>query len=643
MLLLQANRLSKSYDTDLILSNINIEVQSHERIALVGRNGSGKSTLLKIIAGETTYDSGTLTLSREVSLGYLEQNSQLHSEESLYNELLKVFQPLMKMEKELRQMEMQMADPEHFPTQKDYEKFLHQYDRLQITFTDRGGYTYEADIKSILNGLGFGEFPDDMSVNMLSGGQKTRLLLGKLLLIKPDLLILDEPTNHLDIETLTWLEDYLQHYPGALLIVSHDRYFLDRMVEKVYEISRGESKVFHSNYSKYLDQKAADYEREKKHYEKQQKEIADLKDFIQKNIVRASTTKRAQSRRKKLDKMVLLDQPLGNDPAARFSFDIQNQSGNDVLSVDALAIGYDQEHSISSNLSFAIRRGESVALVGKNGVGKTTLIKTIADHLPKLAGTLSLGSKVTIGYYDQEQSTLSNGKTVLHELWDDFPQTLEKDIRTVLGNFLFTGDDVLKPVSALSGGEKARLALAKLMMQKDNFLILDEPTNHLDLDSKEILESAIIDFPGTVLFVSHDRYFINRIATRVIELNPDGIQDYLGDYDYYIGKKAEQEELLKIEQEEIQSPTVKKSITDGKLAFEEEKKAKREERRKQRLIEEIEQRIEVLEEQIEKNQAHLLDPEIYNDRDKAQTINETLITSRQEVEQLMEEWTTLQL
>jgi len=643
MLLLQANRLSKSYDTDLILSNINIEVQSHERIALVGRNGSGKSTLLKIIAGKTTYDSGTLTRSKEVSLGYLEQNSQLHSEARLYNELLKVFQPLINMEKELRRMEIQMANPNHFPSQKDYEKFLHQYDQLQITFTDRGGYTYEADIKSILNGLGFGHFPDDMSVNMLSGGQKTRLLLGKLLLIKPDLLILDEPTNHLDIETLTWLEDYLQHYPGALLIVSHDRYFLDRIVEKVYEISRGESKVFHNNYSKYLDQKAADYERDKKHYEKQQKEITDLKDFIQKNIVRASTTKRAQSRRKKLDKMVLLDQPIGNDPAARFSFDIRNQSGNDVLSVDALAIGYDQEHSINKGLSFAMRRGESVALVGKNGVGKTTLIKTIAHHLPKLAGTLSLGSKVTIGYYDQEQSTLSNNKTVLNELWDDFPQTLEKDIRTVLGNFLFTGDDVLKPVSALSGGEKARLTLAKLMMQKDNFLILDEPTNHLDIDSKEILEAALIDFPGTVLFVSHDRYFINRIATRVLELNPNGIQDYLGDYDYYINKKVEQEERLKVEQEKTIAPIIKQPITDGKLAFEEEKKAKREERRKQRLIKEIEKHIEALEEQIEKNEDRLLDPEIYNDLDKAREINEIIITSRQEVEQLMEEWTALQL
>lgn len=463
------------------------------------------------------------------------------------------------------------------------------------------------------------------------------------MLIKPDLLILDEPTNHLDIETLTWLEGYLQHYPGALLIVSHDRYFLDRIVEKVYEISRGESKVFHGNYSKYLDQKAADYEKERKLYEKQQKEVAELKDFIQKNIVRASTTKRAQSRRKKLEKMELLDRPAGDDPSARFSFDILKQSGNDVLNIDTLTIGYTPKQAINKNISFAIRRGESVALVGPNGVGKTTLIKTIAHHLPKLAGTISLGSQVTIGYYDQEQSTLSSNKTVLNELWDDFPQTLEKDIRTVLGNFLFAGDDVLKPVSALSGGEKARLALAKLMMQKDNFLILDEPTNHLDLDSKEILEAAIVDFPGTVLFVSHDRYFINRIATRVLELNPDGIQDYLGDYDYYVNKKAEQEELLRLEQEEAYPQAVDKPIAEGKLAFKEEKKAKQEERRKQRRIEEIEKQIEALEEQIADHEKRLLDPEVYSDHDKAREINEALIVSKQEVEQLMEEWTHLQL
>ncbi|GGH83381.1 ATP-binding cassette subfamily F protein 3 [Pullulanibacillus pueri] len=642
MLLLQANKMSKSFGTDLILSNINLEVQSQERIALVGKNGSGKSTLLKIFAGELSYDSGHLTLAKDVSIGYLEQNSKLESNETLFQELLKVFAPLVAMEKDLREMEVKMADPESFATSKEYEKFLSQYDQLQTSFTQLGGYTYESDIRSVLNGLGFGSFPQDMTVNMLSGGQKTRLSLGKLLLTKPDLLILDEPTNHLDIETLTWLENYLQHYPGALLLVSHDRYFLDRIVNKVYEISRGESTKYHGNYSKYLDQKAANYEREKQLYEKQQKEVADLQDFIQRNIVRASTTKRAQSRRKKLEKMELLDRPAGDDPSARFSFTILKQSGNDVLHVEDLSIGYHRDQPINAHLSFSIRRTESVALVGPNGVGKTTLIKTIASQLPKLAGSVTLGSQVTIGYYDQEQSTLSTNKTVLNELWDDFPTTPEKDIRTVLGNFLFTGDDVLKPVYALSGGEKARLALAKLMMKKDNFLILDEPTNHLDLDSKEVLEAAIIDFPGTVLFVSHDRYFINRITTRVLELTSEGLTDYLGDYDYYINKKAEQEEIERMEQEKHQVALPEKERTEGRHAFEEDKRAKKEERRRQRRIEELEEHIESIEQSISEKEEQLLNPEIYSDHDKARELNDEIVIAKEQLDTLMDEWTSLQ-
>lgn len=381
----------------------------------------------------------------------------------------------------------------------------------------------------------------------MSGGQKTRLALGKLLLTKPDILILDEPTNHLDIDTLSWLENYLQSYSGAILIVSHDRYFLDKVVNQVYEISRLNITRYTGNYSAYLEQKALNYEREMKQYEKQQEEIAKLQDFIQRNLARASTTKRAQSRRKQLERMQVMDRPLGDEKSASFGFDIERQSGNDVLKVDSLAIGYDSE-KISEGLSFRLTRGDSIALVGPNGIGKSTLLKTIIGRLPQLAGDIHFGSNVTIGYYDQEQAELTSNKRVLNELWDDYPLMNEKDIRTVLGNFLFSGDDVLKTVSTLSGGEKARLALAKLMMKKANFLILDEPTNHLDLDSKEVLENSLIDYPGTILFVSHDRYFINRIATKVLELSPHSATEFLGDYDYFVEKKLEFEELKALEQ-----------------------------------------------------------------------------------------------
>ncbi|MGV3488243.1 MAG: ATP-binding cassette domain-containing protein, partial [Tuberibacillus sp.] len=633
MILLQTNKIQKAYGTDTILSNINIEVQSNERVALVGRNGSGKSTLLKIITGEDTFDSGDLNFGKDVTIGYLEQNSTLQSSHSIYQELESVFTDLIIKEQKLRELELQMADH----TLSD--KIMQEYDRLQEIFAAEGGYTYHAEIKSVLHGLGFGDRPPETPVNSLSGGQKTRLSLGKLLLKKPDLLILDEPTNHLDIETLTWLEGYLRHYPGAILVVSHDRYFLDKLVEKVYEISRGVSYKYMGNYSDYLRQKAADFERQMKLYEKQQKEIKDLEDFIQRNIARASTTKRAQSRRKRLEKMEVMDRPAGDDPTAGIRFDIKKQSGNDVLSVNDLAYGYDG-NVIGSNLSFNIYREDSVALVGPNGIGKTTLLKTITGALNKIHGDIRLGTNVTIGYFDQEQSGLTPNKTVLNELWDDYPLMDEKDIRTVLGSFLFSGDDVLKMVHSLSGGEKARLVLAKLMMRRDNFLVLDEPTNHLDLDSKEALETALLDYPGTLLFVSHDRYFINRIASKVLELSPEGLTEYLGDYDYYVEKKAEQEELARIKSETEQK-TSQSADTDSlkKESYEETKRAKQEERKRQRRIEELEKEIESLEEIIQDLEQKLIDPEIYTDHEKASEINDELNHKRDQLDQYIEEWT----
>jgi ATP-binding cassette, subfamily F, member 3 len=636
MILLQVNQLSKYFGADIILSNIKLEIQTRDRIALVGRNGAGKSTLLKIISGQMSFDSGDIIKPKEVTIGYLAQNTGLESELSIWEEMLTVFTPLQKMEKELRQLEEKMSSPTVLDNAVQYERVLKEYDLLQVQFKDSGGYQYEADIRSVLHGLNFQTFDYSTKIATLSGGQKTRLALGKLLLTKPDILILDEPTNHLDIETLSWLEQYLQTYDGAILIVSHDRYFLDKVVKQVYEMSRKQIQKFLGNYSAYLDQKAEQYEREMKLFEKQQDEIAKLEDFVQKNLARASTTKRAQSRRKKLEKIERLDRPKGDEKSATFSFEIERQSGNEVLHLDSLNIGY-QGEAVSKNLSFRLTRGESVALVGPNGIGKSTLLKTIIEKLPPLSGGFRLGSNVAIGYYDQEQAELTSNKRVLNELWDDYPNRPEKEIRTILGNFLFSGEDVLKIVSTLSGGEKARLALAKLMMQKSNFLILDEPTNHLDLDSKEVLENALVDYPGTILFVSHDRYFINRIATKVLELSRDGCKEFLGDYDYFVEKKEEIVELKALEQKD--RPTG--NTPADKSAFQLDKEVKKQERQRKRKLEEIEARISQLEENIEQFEIQLCDPVVFQNHEKVIEINLKNEQAKTELESLMDEWAEL--
>ncbi|UAC48502.1 ABC-F family ATP-binding cassette domain-containing protein [Bacillus aquiflavi] len=615
MILLQINQVSKYFGADLILSNIKLEIQSKDKIALVGRNGSGKSTLLKIIAGQLSYDSGEIIKPKNVTIGYLAQNTGLESTRSILDEMLSVFEPLIQIEQELRLLENKMT---HLDKSSEYEQVLKEYDLLQVQFKERGGYQYEADIRSVLHGLNFGKFDYSTKVSSLSGGQKTRLALGKLLLTKPHILILDEPTNHLDIGTLSWLENYLQNYDGAILIVSHDRYFLDKIVNQVYEISRKHITKYNGNYSSYLVQKAEIYEQELKQYEKQQVEISKLKDFIQRNIVRASTTKRAQSRRKQLERIDVLDRPLGDEKSASFRFEIEKQSGNEVLKLTELAVGYNGK-KITENIEVRITRGESISLVGPNGIGKSTLLKTIVNKIPSLAGHIQIGSNVKIGYYDQELADLTSNKLVLNEIWDNYPIKTEKEIRTVLGNFLFSGDDVLKTVSTLSGGERARLALAKLMMEKANFLILDEPTNHLDLESKEVLENALLEYPGTILFVSHDRYFINRIATKVIELHNDKAIEYIGDYDYYLEKKQQQLEIKALEAE--QEFSSKQQLIQPKSSFEQQKEIKRLERQRKRRIEELEIVIESLEETIQKNEQLLCDPDIYHDHEKVAKIN----------------------
>lgn len=643
MILLQCAQISKSFGTDDILSNVKLEIKSHERIALVGRNGAGKSTLLKIITGELPYDSGNIMIPKDVKIGYLAQDSGLESTRSIWDEMLSVFDALRKMEQNIRKLEEKMSDPH----QPDYEKILQDYDQLQQDFKDRGGFQYEADIRGILSGLNFRDFDYSTSIDSLSGGQKTRLALGKLLLSKPDLLVLDEPTNHLDIQTLTWLEQYLSGYDGAILIVSHDRYFLDRVVDHVYELSFHKTIKYTGNYSRYLDEKARQYEQEMKQFEKQQGEIKKLETFVQKNLARASTSNRAKSRRKQLERMTVKDRPSSEDQSANFRFNIDRQSGNDVLMIKELSVGYD-DTPLFENVNLTMNRGESVALIGPNGIGKSTIIKAIAGRINLMKGDIRYGSNVAIGYYDQEQTGLTSNKTVLQELWDEYPQTNEKDIRTVLGNFLFSGEDVLKTVYDLSGGEKARLSLAKLMMQKANLLILDEPTNHLDLDSKEVLENALIEYPGTLLFVSHDRYFVNRMATRVVELSSSSMTNFLGDYDYYVAKKEEKAEFKRLEDEKnaAKNPNSTPLTTidkQSKSNYERNKDQQKQQRRRERRIEEVEKQVEKEETIIAEIEEQLCDPVVFQDHEKSLELNEKLEHSKQSMETLMEEWEELQL
>ncbi|HFI5822120.1 TPA: ABC-F family ATP-binding cassette domain-containing protein [Listeria monocytogenes] len=640
MILLQVQQISKFFGAEVILDNIKLEVKTGDRIALVGRNGAGKSTLLKIIAGKMSYDGGTISKPKSVEIGYLAQNTGLESSKTIWDEMLSVFDSLRRMEADLRKMELRLGEPELYNDPEKYQALMTDYDTLQHTFKESGGYTYEAEIRSVLNGLRF--YPEDYEVEIasLSGGQKTRLALAKLLLAKQDILVLDEPTNHLDIETLAWLETYLQNYHGSLLIVSHDRYFLDKVVNQVYEISRTKIDHYKGNYSSFVNQKQAKLEQMWKEFDKQQKQIAKLEDFVARNIVRASTTKRAQSRRKQLEKMDVLGRPQGDEKAAHFGFQFEKQTGKDVLMVDQLSIGYAKDKRIASNLTFEMKRQDSLALVGPNGIGKSTLLKTLIRDIPALSGEFHFGAGVKIGYYDQEQAKLTSNKTVLMELWDDYPELNEVNVRTTLGNFLFSDDDVLKNVQSLSGGEKARLALAKLTLLEANVLILDEPTNHLDIESKEVLEAALIDFEGTILFVSHDRYFINRIASKIVELAPEKATVFLGDYDYYQEKLAEEKELARLDAENRRKKGEQVEATSSvrKLNYQEEKEQQKLLRQRKRKLEEVEKSMEATDKKIAELELQLTNPEVFQDHEKALEITQELDAVKADGEKLMEEW-----
>ena len=591
MIILQANKIERSFAGEVLFDNISLQVDERDRIALVGKNGAGKSTLLKILVGEEEPTSGEINKKRDLSLSYLAQDSRFESSNTIYDEMLHVFDSLRKTEKTLRQMELEMGEK----TGADLEKLMQDYDRLSEEFRQAGGFTYEADIRAILNGFKFDESMWQMKIEELSGGQNTRLALAKMLLEKPNLLVLDEPTNHLDIETIAWLENYLVNYSGALLIVSHDRYFLDKVATITLDLTKHSLDRYVGNYSSFVEQKEQKLLTEAKNYEKQQKEIAALEDFVNRNLVRASTTKRAQSRRKQLEKMERLDKPEAGTKSAHMTFHSDKTSGNVVLTVEEAAVGYDDQ-VLSEPINLDIRKMNAVAIVGPNGIGKSTLIKSIVGQIPFIKGEARFGANVEVGYYDQTQSKLTPHNSVLDELWNDFKLTPEVEIRNRLGAFLFSGDDVKKTVGMLSGGERARLLLAKLSMENNNFLILDEPTNHLDIDSKEVLENALIDFDGTLLFVSHDRYFINRVATQVLELSEEGSTLYLGDYDYYLEKKAELEALAAAQAEaEPASSTEEVTSNDYHL----QKQNQKELRKITRRIEQLEAEMEELDQKIQ--------------------------------------------
>ncbi|VGU96281.1 ATP-binding cassette, sub-family F,member 3 [Streptococcus pyogenes] len=629
MIILQGNKLERSFSGDVLFQNISLQVDERDRIALVGPNGAGKSTLLKLLVGEETPTSGEVNTKKDLTLSYLAQNSRFESDQTIYEEMLKVFEALRQDEKRLRQMEMDMATV----SGQDLTRLMTDYDLLTEHFRQQGGFTYESDIKAILNGFKFDESMWQMTIAELSGGQNTRLALAKMLLEKPELLVLDEPTNHLDIETIAWLENYLANYQGALIIVSHDRYFLDKVATVTLDLTPHGLDRYVGNYSRFMTLKAEKLVAEEKQFDKQQKEIAKLEDFVQKNIVRASTTKRAQARRKQLEKIERLDKPTGGRKSAHMTFHAEKPSGNVVLRVEEAAIGYGDQ-VLSEPINVDINKLDAIAVVGPNGIGKSTLIKSIIGQLPLLKGQLKYGANVETGYYDQTQSHLTPSNTVLEELWQDFSTTSEVDIRNRLGAFLFSGDDVKKSVSMLSGGEKARLLLAKLSMENNNFLVLDEPTNHLDIDSKEVLENALIDFDGTLLFVSHDRYFINRLATKVLEITEKGSTLYLGDYDYYLEKKAELEELARLAAGEDVEETVEASATDYQL----QKANQKERRRLTRRYEEIEARLETIEERIG---AIHEDMHACNDTIQLMTWQEEWDQLDQEQQLLMEEWESI--
>lgn len=611
-----------------IFSKVNFSIENNARIGLVGPNGAGKTTLLKIMTGRQEASQGEFTVNKGIELGYIAQEHDFDEEKSIWEEMLTVFQPLIDQGQQLEKLQYAIADhPED-------EDLLRRLDQAQYNFEQAGGYTYQAEIKSMLNGFNFPEATWNKQIASLSGGEKTRLSFVKLLLKKPPLLLLDEPTNYLDLDTLDWLEAFLKNYPGAILTVSHDQYFLDHLATQIFELQHGELTVFKGNYSQYLAQRELRDQQQEAAYEKQQEEIKREEEFIQKNIVRASTTKQAQSRRKALEKMELVDPPK-HKSKVRIKFDSARPSGKEVLILKDLAVGY-PDKTMLKDISFQINKGDRVAIIGQNGIGKSTLLKTVMKQLPVKSGTIKYGASLDIGYYDQELQGIDYSKTVIDTIWDRHKDMNEKDIRSILASFLFTAKDIDKQVSQLSGGQRARLTLTVLSMEHNNFLLMDEPTNHLDLDAKEVLEKALADYDGTLLFVSHDRYFINELANKIVVAKDGQAKIYEGNYTYYLNEKAKEEAAA--QETAAQEAPVVKAVSESKFSYQEQKKRDSEKRKLERQVAQAEKDLEELEAKEQEIQEAMADPAIAADFSKLGPLQEDLTAVQEKISQVSQAW-----
>ena len=637
-MILSCQGISKSFGEKVILEDASFHIEEREKAALIGNNGAGKTTLLRIIMEEIHADAGQVVLAKDKRIGYLAQYQDVQGHLSVYEELLSTKQYIIDMEERLRAMEVQMKNA----SGEELDRLMNSYTRLTHEFELENGYAYKSELMGVLNGLGFTEEDFTKQVATLSGGQKTRVALGKLLISKPDILLLDEPTNHLDMESIAWLETYLLNYPGAVFIVSHDRYFLDKVVTKVIEIDAGQVRMYAGNYSAYAEKKAQLRDAQYKAYLNQQREIKHQEAVIVKlkSFNREKSIKRAESREKMLNKIQRIDKPIEVQSQMRLSLEPRVVSGNDVLTVEDLAKSFPQQ-KLFSNISFQIKRGERVALIGNNGTGKTTMLKILNGLLDADAGSFSLGAKVQIGYYDQEHHVLHAEKTIFEEISDTYPTLTETQIRNMLAAFLFTGDDVFKVISSLSGGERGRVSLAKLMLSEANFLILDEPTNHLDIASKEILEEALNSYTGTVLYVSHDRYFINQTATRILDLTNQSVVNYIGDYDYYLEKKEELTEKYAPTAQEANEEAKEETPSEGKLTWQQQKEEQARKRKQENELKKVEKRIEELETRDKEIDDTLVLPNVCTNVGRCAELSREKDKIQEELEELYEKWEEL--
>ncbi|MDT9619298.1 ABC-F family ATP-binding cassette domain-containing protein [Lactobacillus jensenii] len=625
MIIAQGHALEKQFGATTLFKDINFSIENNARIGLVGPNGVGKTTLLKIMTGEEESTKGEFTVNKNIDVGYIAQENALDENKSIWDEMITVFAPLIKQGENLTKMQEQIAN---HPEDSD---LLKRYDQMQFDFEQNGGYTYQADIKSVLNGFNFKENTWTKKIGSLSGGEKTRLSFVKLLLKKPDLLLLDEPTNYLDLDTLDWLEGFLKNYDGAILTVSHDQYFLDHLATQIFEMRYGKLTIFKGDYTHYLAERQLRDAQQEAAYEKQQEEIKAAEDFIQKNLVRASTTKRAQSRRKQLEKMERIDPPK-HSGKVKINFKADRPSGKEVLIAQDLTIGY-PDKTMVNNISFQVNKGDRIAIIGPNGIGKSTLLKTIMKKLAIKSGSIKYGASLDIGYYDQELQGLDYKKTVIDTIWDRHKSMPEKDVRSILASFLFTAKDIDKVVGQLSGGQRARLTLTVLALEHDNFLIMDEPTNHLDIEAKEVLEQALSKFDGTLLFVSHDRYFINQLANKIISVRAGHAKLYEGNYEYYLEEKNKP-----VNQIPEQAAKTETKVSENKLSYQEQKKLDSQKRKLQRKVDDLEAKIDELEQKEADIQNEMANPEIASNFDKLGPLQEDLSKIQAELDQATNDW-----